>query len=158
MRELVGKKQVLQKPFEKIMRLEEAISRTPGAKFGDDCCPLKHLFGDNLYIREITMARGTVLTSKIHKTTHPYFVMKGDVTVTTDDGTVRIKAPHWGITKAGTKRALYINEETVWVTVHSTKETDLVEIEKEVIAENYEALPERVKREIEGNILEGTVV
>ncbi len=137
----------------KIMEFENAISQLPGAKSGDDACPLVHTFGDNLYIRQITMPAGLVLTSKIHKTTHPYFVIKGDVSVLTGEGTVRIKAPYWGMTKAGTKRVLEIHEETVWITVHSTKETELVEIEKEVIAENYESLPDHVRMELEGDAL-----
>lgn len=139
--------------IEKIMEFENAISHLPSAKSGDDACPLVHTFGDNLYIRQITMPAGLVLTSKMHKTTHPYFVIKGDVSVLTDEGTVRIKAPYWGMTKAGTKRVLRIHEETVWITVHSTKQTELAKIEEEVIAENYESLPRHVRLELEGGAL-----
>ncbi len=130
----------------KMLEVESAIADMPDAKFGDDCCPLKHTFGDGLYIREITMPKGCLLTSKLHKTTHPYFVLSGDVSVMTPDGPIRIIAPYSGITKAGTKRILYIHEETVWVTVHATKETDLEKIEDELIAKNYEGLPEEVKK------------
>lgn len=139
--------------IERMTEFENAISQLPGAKFGDDACPLIHTFGDNLYIRQITMPAGITLTSRIHKTTHPYFVISGECDVLTEDGVVRIKAPYWGMTKAGTKRVLRIIKETVWVTVHSTKETELDKIEEEVIAKNYEALPENVRLEIEGDIL-----
>lgn len=125
---------------EKIKLLEDTLCKHPDAKFADNACPLKHTFADNLYIREITMPANTVVTSKIHKTNHPFFVLRGDVSVVTEEGVVRIKAPYWGITKAGTKRALHIHEETVWITVHSTKETDLKKIEEEVIAKNYKEL------------------
>jgi len=124
----------------KVDVFENALAQIPGATFGDACAPLRHLFGDNLYIREITMPKGMVLTSKIHKTTHPYFVLRGDVSVCTEDGIVRIKGPYWGMTQAGTKRVLQVHEETVWVTVHSTEQTDLEEIEKELIAEDYDRL------------------
>ncbi len=130
----------------KMLEVESAIANMPDAKFGDDCCPLKHTFGDGLYIREITMPKGYLLTSKIHKTNHPYFVLSGDVSVITPDETIRIIAPHSGITKAGTKRILYMNEETVWITVHATKETDLEKIEDELIAKTYEELPEEIKK------------
>ncbi len=132
----------------KMLEFEQALAQLPGTKFGDDACPLKHTFGDHLYIREITMPKGMLVVSKLHKTTHPYFVLKGDVTVLTPDGEIRIKAPFSGITEAGTKRILYMHEETVWITVHSTKETTLEEIEKEVIAETYDELPEHIKEKL----------
>ncbi len=119
--------------YKEIVAFEDALAKVPGAMFGDACAPLEHIFGDNLYIRQITMPAGMILTSKIHKTTHPYFIMRGDVSVITEEGRVRIKGPYWGMTKAGTKRVLLIHEETVWITVHSTKETDLEKIEDELI-------------------------
>ena len=129
-----------------MLELDEALAQVDGAIFGDDAAPLTHTFGDGLYIREITMPKGMLVTSKLHKTTHPYFVLKGDVSVETETGTVRIKAPYWGITKAGTKRILYIHEETIWVTVHATQETDLEKIEKEIIADNYNDLLEHLNK------------
>lgn len=128
--------------------LEDIIRRIPGAVFGDDGCPLQHRFGDGLYIREITMPKGMLLISKLHKTTHPYFVLKGDVSVLTEKGVVRIKAPYSGITQAGTKRVLFIHEETVWTTVHATSETDLLKIESQVIAKSYKELPDQVRKRL----------
>lgn len=121
---------------DKIMDIQDKLSLAPGSMFGD-CFPLKHSFVDGAYVREIFMPKGLLLTSKIHKITHPYFIMSGDVSVMTEEGTVRLKAPYQGITKSGTKRVLYIHEDTVWVTVHVTKETDLAKIEEEIIAKDY---------------------
>lgn len=120
-----------------ILDIEQRIAAMPGATFGDDVAPLEHVFADGMYIRKIVMPKGMLLTSKIHKKTHPYFVMEGEVTVLTDEGEVRIKAPYAGITKAGTKRVLYIHERCVWITCHATKETDLKRIEAEIIAESF---------------------
>lgn len=133
---------------ERMLGLEIAFSQLPDAKFGDDCGPLKHTFADGLYIREYTGIKGMFAISKLHKTNHPYFVMTGDVTVLTEDGPVRIKAPYHGITKAGTKRVLYFHEETIWITVHATEETDLKKIEEVVIAKSYNELPEDVKKSL----------
>ena len=95
------------------------------------------------------MPKGMLFISKIHKTTHPYFVLTGDVSVLTENGmVVRIKAPCWNMTKAGTKRVLYCHEETVWATVHATEETDLEIIEENIIAATYEELPDWVKNQI----------
>lgn len=119
--------------------IEDRMLQMPGVMIGD-CFPLKHTFVDGAYVREITMPKGALLTSKIHKITHPYFVLKGEVSVLTEEGVVRIKAPFSGVTKAGTKRLLYIHEETVWTTIHVTKETDLEKIEAEIIAKDYDEL------------------
>lgn len=128
--------------------LQKALAQVPGARLGDDACGITHHFADGMYIREMFGKKGDVVVTKLHKTTHPYFVVKGDVSIESDKGTVRIKAPAWGITKAGTKRVAYFHEDTIWITVHATKETDLLKIEKEVIAESFDELPESVKSEL----------
>ena len=133
---------------ERMLGVQEAISQLPNAKFGDDCGPLEHSFADGLYIRKYTGIKGTIAISKLHKTNHPYFVMTGKASVLTEEGPVVIKAPYNGITKAGTKRILYFHEDTLWITVHATEETDLKKIEKIVIAGTYSELPDHVKKEI----------
>ena len=130
----------------KMLEFEDAIGRVPGAKFGDDACPLKHTFADGLYIREMKAPKGMINVSKLHKTNHPYFILEGDVSILTEKGIIRLKGPCSGITKAGTKRIVYFHEDTTWITVHATQETDLEKIEEEVIAKTYDKLPESVKR------------
>ena len=53
------------------------------------------------------MPKGQIISTGIHKKEHPYFVLKGDISVLTDEGIKRIKAPYNGITKPGTKRLIY---------------------------------------------------
>jgi hypothetical protein len=130
---------------EKILAFEEQLKTIHGVMNGD-CFPLKHTFVDGAYVREITMPKGVLLTSKIHKVCHPYFILKGDVSVLTEKGIVRIKAPFSGVTPAGTKRILYVHEETIWTTVHVTKEKDLVKIEEEVIANSFDELPDESEK------------
>ena len=133
----------------KIQEFEEKMSQVPGAHRGDwDKCPLKHTFADGIYIREIFMPKGMLIVSKIHKAKHPYFVLKGDLSVLTEEGEVRIIAPYSGLTPAGTKRLLYIHEDTVWITVHATEETDLEKIEEDIIAKSFDELPERKTEDI----------
>lgn len=110
-------------------RLEDALATMPPAE-----CPVKHTFTPGLYIREVFMPAGTILTSKIHKTEHPFVIMKGRVGVwTQESGLVELTAPFFGITRAGTRRALVIHEDCSWITFHPTKLTDLKEIEAELI-------------------------
>jgi len=129
----------------KILAAEAALRKMPGSMVGD-CFPLHHSFADNMYVREINVPKGALLVTKIHKVAHPYFVLKGDVSVFTEDGVKRVTAPFYGITPAGTKRVCYIHEDCVWVTCHVTKEKDLDKIEQEVIAPSYGdvSLPERI--------------
>ena len=124
-----------------ILAVEERMKNRSDVMIGD-CFPLKHTFVDGAYVREIRMPKGVLLTSKIHKICHPYFVLEGDVSVLTENGVQRIKAPYSGITQPGTKRILYIHEDTTWVTVHVTNKTDPDEIEKDIIAESYDDVPD----------------
>lgn len=81
--------------------------------------PLVHRFTDGMYIREIFMPKGSLLTSKIHKTNHPYTISKGRAAVSIDGKEWHeYEAPYTGITQAGTRRILYILEDCVWTTYH----------------------------------------
>lgn len=127
----------------KVMLFQEALTAHPDSFGPDDgVCPLKHSFADGCYIREIYNPKGVILVTKIHKVAHPFFLLKGEMSILTERGAERIKAPYYGITPAGTKRIIYTHEEIVFVTVHVTKETDLKKIEEEVIAKSFEELNE----------------
>lgn len=131
---------------DEILRLEEFIKKIPGAVEGDsDQCPLKHSFTDGFYVREIFIPKGFLVVGKLHKHSHPNFLMSGEVTVYTEHkGTERIKGPCSMISEPGTKRVVYAHEDTVWVTVHlnPSNTKDLEKIESEVIAKTYKELPE----------------
>lgn len=127
---------------EDILMFEKALRTLPGTKTGDqDNCPLKHSFADGVYVREIFIPKGMLIVGKIHKHSHPNFLMSGEVSVVTEEGYKRLKGPCAMISKAGTKRVVYTHEDTTWITVHVTNETDLEKIEEEVIAKNYDELP-----------------
>lgn len=98
--------------------------------------PLTHRFTDGMYIREIFMPAGSILTSKIHKTNHPFVVSKGKCIVYDGNKLETITAPHTGITEPNTRRLLYIEEDTIWTTFHVTKKTNVDEIEKDIIQEH----------------------
>ena len=123
-----------------ILSFEKALSQIEGATYGDnENCPLKHSFCGNTYVREIFIPKGSLLTGKIHRHEHPNFLMKGDVSMVTEEGVERIQAPYHTISKPGIKRVIYTHEDTVWVTVHEVgKERDLKKIEEDVISKTYE--------------------
>jgi hypothetical protein len=104
-------------------------------------CPLIHRFTPGMYIREILMPKDTLLTTLMHLTTHPFFVMKGDVSVWYHDVPVqRYQAPYTGITEAGTRRMLFAHEDTIWATCHVTDLTDPDEIVESVTCRDYNPL------------------
>ncbi len=127
---------------EKILAFEDVLSKHKGAFFGDTPnCPLTHRFADGIYTREIFIPAGTHIVGKIHKLSHPIFLMSGTVDVVSESGGyVQLTGPMTMITPAGTKRAFRAITDVVWVTVHPnpTNTQDLDVIEKNVIAESYE--------------------
>ena len=126
-----------------IIKAEKAMEKSDKSLKGKDiekANPLKHSFADGCYIREVFNPKGSLLVTKIHKKSHPYFLLKGEMTIMSEEGEKRIKAPHHGITSAGTKRVIYTHEDCVFVTVQATKETDIEKIEEEVIAKDFKEL------------------
>jgi hypothetical protein len=125
-----------------ILGFQGAIKGMDGAFIGDsEVCPLKHTFSDGIYVREIFIPAGTYIVGKIHKHSHPNFLLKGEVDVVTESGNERLVAPLSMISPAGTKRALYAVTDLVWVTVHHnpTNTQDLEKLERIVIADDYES-------------------
>jgi hypothetical protein len=134
---------------DQIVRFEDVISKQTGAMKGDNkLCPLTHTFGDGMYVRQIFMPAGMVIVSKIHKKEHPFFVLKGKCYVVTENGAELIEAPYWGMTKAGTKRVLLIQEDTTWITCHATKSRSLKKIEREIIAKGFKELSNNRRRKL----------
>ncbi len=138
---------------DKILEFEKILGSSPDSKTGeelDKMCPLKHTFVDGAYVREIFMPKGTVITSKIHKICHPYFILTGKVIVATEEGVVNIEAPYSGVTPAGTKRVIHVLEDCRWVTVHTNPDNtqDLGEIESRIIAKSFEEIEGPKNKEI----------
>ena len=139
-----------------IMKVQENLENHPNGLTGEaleKLNPLKHSFADGCYIREIFNPKGELLITKIHKVSHPFFLMKGDMSILMEDGIKRIKAPHYGVTPAGTKRIIYCHEDCIFVTVHATKLTDIDKIEEEVIAKDFDEFDkeemEKFKKQVE---------
>jgi hypothetical protein len=91
-------------------------------------CPLVHRFTDGMYIREIFMPAGALVTSLLHKTKHPFVVLRGKLSVWNSGHVEHIEAPHFGITEPGSRRLLVIHEDTTWITFHPTELEDPDEI------------------------------
>ena len=103
-------------------------------------CPVTHRFNKCCYLREILMPAGTRIIGKIHATEHFNILLTGKVTVVTAEGSEYIEAPHTFVSKAGVQKVVFIHEDCLWQTVHVTDKTNIEEIEKEFIVEDYDQL------------------
>lgn len=103
-----------------------------------------HTFADGLYAREITIPKGVLLTGKIHNAEHINIISKGEISVLTEDGPKRIKAPCTIVSRPGTKRVGYAHEDTVWTTIHAigTLPQDVEALEAILVCDSFEHFKE----------------
>jgi hypothetical protein len=109
--------------------------------------PLVHKFTDGMYIREIFMPAGSLWTSKIHKTEHPYVVSYGKAAVSIDNQEwYEITAPYTGITQPGTRRILYILEDCIWTTFHRVDgmKSEFNELSKDEVDKIVEQIEDKI--------------
>ncbi len=86
------------------------------------------------------MPKGTRIIGKIHATEHFNVVLTGRCTVITVEGIMEIEAPYTFTSKAGIQKVVIVHDDCQWQTLHVTNKTEIDEIEKEVIAEDYDQL------------------
>lgn len=117
---------------EAIVRLEQELLQCEQADM-----PLEHYFAKGLYARALHIPKNCVLTGAIHKEEHINILAKGDITVVTEDGHKRIKAPCVMVSRPGTKRAGFAHEDSLWITVHACEAKDVEEAEQLLVTNDY---------------------
>lgn len=121
----------------KILSMEDWIRQIVAGGLDSPECPLTHHFAPGAYGREILLPKDSLVVGKIHKHAHLNMLMKGKVSVATEHGVAHLTAPMVFTSQPGTKRVVYAHEDSIWVTVHVTNQTDLDAIEEEMIAPSY---------------------
>jgi len=99
-----------------------------------------HFFAPGVYARMFFIEKGSVVVGKIHKTEHLNIICKGRCSVSTEDGPMVLEGPCVVTSRPGVKKAVYALEDTTWITIHVTDETNLEKIEDVVIAKDYDEL------------------
>ena len=94
---------------------------------------LRHFFLPGIYVRELSAPAGSRLVGKTHKKDHIMMLQQGRIQVISEQFTGEIAAPFTITCEAGAKRAAFILEDAVWVTVHPTNKTDLAGLEEDLI-------------------------
>lgn len=118
-----------------IRKAEDAARDLPQCEFQTN-----HHFANGMYAREIFMAAGTFAIGKMHKQEHFFMITKGKIQIATEEGSEIFEAPGFVVARPGTKRALFVLEDAICISVHKTDKTDLDEIEKEVMEDDPLAL------------------
>lgn len=100
----------------RIDELEVAMEEHPLKKE----CEVEHTFFGGIYSRTIFMKAGDRVVSMIHKFDHHYCILEGVCSVFIDGNWELLYAPFRGLTKAGTRRILWIHMDCTWTTYHKT--------------------------------------
>jgi hypothetical protein len=101
--------------------------------------PLTHTFLPGLYVRTIHNPAGSLITTKIHLTDHPFVLLRGRLRIWVPDqrgSAETLIAPHFGITRAGTRRVILAIEDSTFITFHANPDncTDLDELERRYVS------------------------
>lgn len=96
-------------------------------------CPVQHFFGPGIYMRELRLEADTFAIGHLHKTPHVFQLLQGRVRVLLPDGSVsEVAAPFMVVSPPG-RKAVYVLERAVCVTIHATEERDLDTLERQFI-------------------------
>ena len=101
--------------------------------------PLKHSFGDQLYIREMSMKKDSIVVGAIHNHLHVWFLLTGKLTIATELSKEDYIAPCYVLSTPGVKRVIYAQEDSIFVNIHKNPSNtqDLDKLEDEIVSKNY---------------------
>jgi len=116
----------------KLERLDAVLATVPQVDM-----PVTHRFSRGVYCRELLIPKDTVLTGRIHKYSQINILLSGEISVLTEHGIQRLKAPQVFESPAGAKRAGYAHEDTRWLTICGTDTTDPDVLEDELTTRSY---------------------
>ncbi len=101
---------------------------------------VKHHFAPGIYARELFIPAGVLLTGKIHKTEHLNILLKGRIEISNMGESREMVAPLIFVSPPGTKRAGYAHEDSVWITIHATEETDVKKLEHDLVTNSFDEI------------------
>lgn len=99
--------------------------------------PVEHTLIGGVYTRTLFIPKGSLLVGKLHLKECVNIVAKGDLSVLTETGAGRFKAGHVAVSGPGIQKVGYAHEDTVFINVFRTDETDISKIETEIASESF---------------------
>lgn len=134
----------------KVFKAEELMLQMPQREL-----EVKHYFSQGVYARELFIPKDTILVGKLHKYKQLNILSKGDISVLIDEEVKRIQAPYTVVSPAGTKRIAYAHEDSIWLTIHGTEETDIDLIEEIFTASSEQDYLDFINRQLELSLWHG---
>lgn len=117
----IATKQSLPASIDKLEGVMQGLPQVP--------CDVVHAFAPGIYIRQVTMPPGSFVLGHRHRHAHLNVMLKGHLTMFNTDGTrSEVYAPAVCVAQPGRKVA-YVHEETVWLNLYATSETDVDKLE-----------------------------
>jgi len=103
-------------------------------------CDLTHNFAEGVYVRELFIPKGSWIMGKRHRYETCNILLKGKLSLYMGLGVLAkvIEAPLIFNSKPGTKKFAYAHEDTIFLNIHPTSETDIDKIEQEFIISEEE--------------------
>lgn len=98
---------------------------------------VEHTLIEGVYTRTLFIPKGSLLVGKIHLKECVNIVAKGDISVLTETGSGRFKAGHVATSQPGIQKVGYAHEDTVFINVFRTDETDIEKIEAQIATTEY---------------------
>jgi len=124
----------------KIDALQEALMALPPEEQIPPEDVTTHHFAPGIYARMMLIPKGHAIVGKIHSKTTMNIIAQGKIVVATEQGNVTFTAPCIVNSGPGIKKAGYALEDTIFINIHATDETDLDKLEDEFILKDYEQL------------------
>lgn len=105
--------------------------------------PVKHHHIEGVYLRELFIPAGTLLTGKIHNKENFSILASGTIRITNGTDSMIISAPHVMSDKPGIKRMGYAETDVTFINVIRTDLTDIDDIERELVSDTFEEYEQR---------------
>lgn len=134
--------QIVVSPSRKsVERLESYLIQLPQVEIKTE-----HKFAPGLYIRQITIPAGTLMTGAACKSEHLSVMVSGAMHVLADGVLRELHGYHQWIAPAGVKRVGMAIDETVWFTAHPnpTDERDIDALEDILFEQSSDILRRRI--------------
>ena len=116
-----------------ILRIEKEMREFPRLTL-----PVEHYQVDGVYVRSLFLPAGALLTGKIHNFENIAILAQGTIRVSNGTDAYVLTAPHIMVDKPGVKRIGYAETDVTFITVHKTANTEIDDIEKELVSDTFE--------------------
>jgi len=116
-----------------ILRIEKEMREFPNLTL-----PVEHYQIDGVYVRSLFLPAGTLLTGKIHNFENIAILAQGTIRLSNGTDAYVLTAPHIMVDNPGVKRIGYAETDVTFITVHKTANTEIDDIEKELVSDTFE--------------------